>query len=141
MYYKATGNINIRQGPGTSYPIVTSGETYVHTGDIIETEAPSGGFVRILKLYRNNVAMPIASAAYCGTAYLTLTTYTPLPASSASSSVSASMSPSISPSPSVSPANEIDFIVVYFSNGSIQRFVPEVPSILEQGLFDGGLND
>ena len=141
MYYKATGNINIRQGPGTSYPIVTSGETYVHTGDIIETEAPIGGFVRILKLYRNNVAMQVAPSAYCGTAYLTSTTYTPPPVSSASSSVSASASMSISPSPSPSPASDIEFIVVYFNNGSIQRFVPETPSVLEQGLFDGGLND
>lgn len=77
-YYKATGNITIRQGPATSYPPVTSGELYVLVGDIVETTQPmQNGFVKISNLYRNNISLPIVPEAWCGSAYLQLTSYTP----------------------------------------------------------------
>jgi lysozyme len=77
-YYKAIGNITIRTGSGTTYPPVSTGEKYVLTGDIVETNvAPQNGFVNISNIYRNDVPMIVADPAWCGSAYLQVTTYTP----------------------------------------------------------------
>lgn len=77
-FYKAVGNITIRTGPATSYPQVISGEKYVLYGDIVETVIPlQNGFVSIANIYRNDVKMAVASPAWCGSAYLQVTNYTP----------------------------------------------------------------
>lgn len=77
-FYKATGNITIRTGPSTSYPQVATGEKYVLTNDIVETTvAPKNGFVNIANIYRGDVKMAVAIPAWCGSAYLQVTNYTP----------------------------------------------------------------
>lgn len=128
MYYVARGSINIRQSGVSDAPQVTTGEKYVLTGDIVETEAPVNGFVKLLKLYRNNVRKVLANPAYCGTAWLTLTTYTPPSSSSISPSASASSSVSLSPSASPSPSasqGDIDFVTVHYKDGSSEDFYPK----------------
>lgn len=77
MWYRATGNINIRQMPVTGAPQVTSGERYVLTNDIVEVGTIQGGFGQLLRLFRNDTQMQLAPVAYCGMAYLRETTYTP----------------------------------------------------------------
>jgi GH25 family lysozyme M1 (1,4-beta-N-acetylmuramidase) len=79
MYKKATGNITMRVGPGTGYaPATIGGVTqYVLTNDIIEAGAIQNGFAEIKKLYRADVLTEIPPVAWCGTAYLVDTTYTP----------------------------------------------------------------
>ena len=77
-FYKAVGNITIRTGPGTNYPQVSTGERYVLTNDIVETTLPpQNGFVNIANIYRNDVKMTVANPAWCGSAYLQVTNYTP----------------------------------------------------------------
>jgi lysozyme len=77
MWYRATGNINIRQMGVTGAPAVTTGERYVLTNDIVEVEVVQGGFAKLLRLYRNNERQELATVAWCGMAYLRSTTYTP----------------------------------------------------------------
>ncbi len=77
-FYRATGNITVRTGPATSFPQVSTGEQYVLTGDIVESDIlPQSGFVKIINLYRNDVAEVMADPAWAGAAYLQPTTYTP----------------------------------------------------------------
>ncbi len=76
-FYKATGNITIRTGPALSYPIVSGPNQYVLTNDILEASEVVSGFAHIVKLYRNDTPVELPADAYCGTAYLTQTTYTP----------------------------------------------------------------
>jgi lysozyme len=77
MWYRATGNINIRQMGVTGAPAVTTGERYVLTNDIVEVEVVQGGFAKLLRLYRYDFRQELAPVAWCGTAYLRSTTYTP----------------------------------------------------------------
>jgi GH25 family lysozyme M1 (1,4-beta-N-acetylmuramidase) len=77
MYYLANGAITIRTGAGTSNAQVTSGELYVLAGDILEVVESLNGFVRFVKLYRNNVSMALAPVTWCGSSYLSVTAYIP----------------------------------------------------------------
>lgn len=99
MYKRATGNITMRTGPGSSYPNaqINGVSQYVLNGDILEVSEVIGGWANIQKLYRNNVLTPIPPApVWCGTAYLVDTTYTP-----------------------PVPATEIHFNGVFHANGTI----------------------
>lgn len=76
-FYRATGNITIRTGPGTTYPQVSEGERYVLTNDIVEISQLQNGFGKIENIYRGDVLQNVADLAWCGTAYLEPTSYTP----------------------------------------------------------------
>jgi lysozyme len=77
QWYRATGNINIRQLPAAGAAQVITGERYVLANDVVEVEVVQSGFAKLLRLYRNNVRKDLAPVAWCGTAYLRTTTYTP----------------------------------------------------------------
>lgn len=80
MYKKATGNITMRTGPGTSYPNATIDgvSQYVLTNDILEVSEIQNGFAHIVHLWRADVLTEIPpDPVWCGTAYLQDTTYTP----------------------------------------------------------------
>jgi hypothetical protein len=77
QWYRATGNINIRQLPAQGAAQVTTGERYVLANDVVEVEVVQSGFAKLLRLYRNDVRKDLAPVAWCGTAYLRTTTYTP----------------------------------------------------------------
>ncbi len=78
-FYRATGNISMRTGPGTSYPIaqLNGVNQYVNNGDIVEVDRGESGMAHIVKIYRNNVSIEIPPVAWAGTLYLQLTTYIP----------------------------------------------------------------
>lgn len=77
-FYLAKGNATIRVGPSSSYAQVSSGEPYVLTNDIVESNQPQqNGWVNIANIYRNNVKMTVANPAWCTGAYLQQTTYSP----------------------------------------------------------------
>ena len=81
MYYLATGNITMRAAASSSSvnAVLNGNAQYVYKDDVLETEAPASGFVKIKRLWRNRAWVQLPSVAYCGTAYLTATTFTPPP--------------------------------------------------------------
>lgn len=74
MFYRATGNINIRTSPEVADN--ATGQ-YVLTGDIVESDVAQSGFIHIVNIYRNNVLVTIPPVSWCGAYYLEPTVYTP----------------------------------------------------------------
>jgi lysozyme len=110
MWYRATGNINIRQMGVTGAPAVTTGERYVLTNDIVEVEAVQGGFAKLTRLYRNNERQELAPVAWCGMAYLRSTTYTP---------------PDVEPPPDPEPVPTFPPEIGVTINGTTKAYIPK----------------
>jgi len=70
MYGTATGSITIRTGPGTTYPIVTTGTNYVLSGDKVWADTEQNGFWKLTRIQRAGVDVPLAPVAWCGTLYI-----------------------------------------------------------------------
>lgn len=72
LYGTATGNITIRTGPGTGYPLATiNGQAqYVLTGDKVWADNEQSGFWHITRIQRAGVDVPLAPVSWCGTLYI-----------------------------------------------------------------------
>jgi GH25 family lysozyme M1 (1,4-beta-N-acetylmuramidase) len=81
VWKKATGNITMRTGPGTTYPNaqLNGVNDYVLNGDVVEVSEIVNGFAHISRLFRNNVQEQIPAVAWAGTAYLVDTPAPTLP--------------------------------------------------------------